>query len=211
MIIYLIGCGLVLVFNLFPFQYFFNDLGFLFIATFFGRCFEFFVGIGLSLLYLKFRKDFEKPGLRFFNYTYLGLALIILNLFIMEEISRHLKVQHATMVWQGILVANFFLPVCIALFFWGLATERSVINGILSSRVVVLLGKSSYAFYLISAGFIAYTIHKHMTSHILGLLILLLLSSVALYFFVERILYTWIVTRLLDTKTEKEPACEAIQ
>ena len=41
------------------------------------------------------------------------------------------------------------LPLFIAAFYWGLIRERSPIRAVLSTRVAGLLGRSSYAFYLI--------------------------------------------------------------
>jgi len=49
----------------------------------------------------------------------------------------------------GIALNNFVLPLFIAAFYWGLVRERSVIRWILSTRIADLLGRSSYAFYLI--------------------------------------------------------------
>jgi peptidoglycan/LPS O-acetylase OafA/YrhL len=208
--IYAIGLVLVFLFQRFPFSLFFNDVNFLFVATFFGRCFEFFVGIGLALLYLKLQKSNSKNvTFRFFNYTYLGIILIILSLIMLEEVSRYFEVQHATMVWQGIFIANFFLPLSIFVFFYGLIMEKSAVQKILSTQTIILLGKSSYAFYLISAGFIAYTIEKKITSNIFGLLILLLLSSIVLYYFVERLLYSWIVNYFTGASIAKAPPSKA--
>ena len=201
----LIGVLLVLFFDSFPFQHFFKDMNFMFIATFFGRCFEFFAGIVLALLYMKMlRKDLNYVKW-YLNYTLAGAFLILLNLFILEQISNHFKVQHATMVWQGILVANFFLPVCISVFFFGLIIEKSFIRKVLSTQAVMLLGKSSYSFYLISAGFIAYTIERYVTTNIFALLILLLILSVVFYFFVERFLYRYLVAHLLGKSTSQSP------
>jgi peptidoglycan/LPS O-acetylase OafA/YrhL len=41
------------------------------------------------------------------------------------------------------------LPIFIAAFYWGLIRERSWVRSALSTRVAGLLGRSSYAFYLI--------------------------------------------------------------
>ncbi|MBS1687322.1 MAG: hypothetical protein JSS96_01255 [Bacteroidetes bacterium] len=47
------------------------------------------------------------------------------------------------------------MPVSVALLFYGLIKEQSVISSILSTGFMQLLGKSSYIFYLIHIGFIA--------------------------------------------------------
>ena len=49
----------------------------------------------------------------------------------------------------GIALNNLVLPLFIAALYWGLIRERSPIRAVLSTRVAGLLGRSSYAFYLI--------------------------------------------------------------
>jgi peptidoglycan/LPS O-acetylase OafA/YrhL len=60
----------------------------------------------------------------------------------------------------GIITNNYLLPVCIAMFFYGLITENSHLKKILSNPFVELLGKSSYIFYLIHLGYMNHMLHK---------------------------------------------------
>ena len=122
-----------------------------------------------------------------FKFTYAGILLIILAVIMLAGISMLFHVYHATTIWQGLIVSNFLLPLCICIFFYGLITEKTIIERLLSSRLFILLGKSSYAFYLISAGFIAFTVEKYITGNLFVLLVILLLISIILYFFIERI------------------------
>ena len=49
----------------------------------------------------------------------------------------------------GIALNNLVLPVFIAALYWGLIRERSWLRSVLSTRAADLLGRSSYAFYLV--------------------------------------------------------------
>jgi peptidoglycan/LPS O-acetylase OafA/YrhL len=53
-----------------------------------------------------------------------------------------------------LVINNVLLPPFIAALLYGLATERTVLGRFLAFPVVELLGKSSYAFYLIHMGVI---------------------------------------------------------
>jgi peptidoglycan/LPS O-acetylase OafA/YrhL len=64
----------------------------------------------------------------------------------------------------GIALNNVVLPLFIAAFYWGLIREGSLVRRVLSSRPALLLGRSSYAFYLIHLG--------PLLSHLLGGLVL---------------------------------------
>ena len=59
----------------------------------------------------------------------------------------------------GIITNNYILCICIALFFYGLLTEQTVLKGILAHPFVELLGKSSYIFYLIHLGWMYTLLH----------------------------------------------------
>jgi peptidoglycan/LPS O-acetylase OafA/YrhL len=59
----------------------------------------------------------------------------------------------------GIVTNNYLLAASIALFFYGLLTETTILKKILSNKFIELLGKSSYIFYLIHLGYIADFLH----------------------------------------------------
>lgn len=52
----------------------------------------------------------------------------------------------------GIVLNNFVLPLFIGSFYWGLVREKSFLRAVLATRFADLLGRSSYAFYLIHYG-----------------------------------------------------------
>ena len=87
---------------------------------------------------------------------------------------------------QKIGVNNFLLPVVgIAPFFYGLIKEKTLFSKLLSSTFVVLLGQSSYVFYLIHIGFFRTFLISITTNYIF---IFLALNAIAiiLYLFVEK-------------------------
>jgi peptidoglycan/LPS O-acetylase OafA/YrhL len=48
-----------------------------------------------------------------------------------------------------VLINNFLIPLPIALLYWGLIRENTVLSRLLSHNVAGLLGRSSYSFYLL--------------------------------------------------------------
>ena len=126
-------------------------LKFMFIYTFFGRCVEFFVGMGLALIIRKSDDTIKK--IPFF--TYLGIVGIIgtTTVMVMQPISA--EVPFGLYQPIGIFTNNFILPFAIGSFFYGLIKEKSVIRYLLSTPFGQLNGRSSYIFYLIHQGFIA--------------------------------------------------------
>lgn len=146
-----LGLVLVMIFGNISFYGFFGNFKFMFLYTFLGRCIEFFIGMGLALIVLKSTDTISTKPL----FTYSGLAAIIGAVYIM--CVQPLDEKHPFGLYQplGIFSNNVILPIGVALFFYGLIKEKSVIRYWLSTSWMQLLGKSSYIFYLIHIGFIA--------------------------------------------------------
>jgi peptidoglycan/LPS O-acetylase OafA/YrhL len=117
--------------------------------TYFGRCFEFFVGIQLALLVRK--KGLERSNK--IKYTYIGFVMIFVCVAIMSRLTIPMGWSAGLHNPFGIITNNYLLPICIAAFFYGLITEGSNLKKILANPFVELLGKSSYIFYLIHLGY----------------------------------------------------------
>jgi peptidoglycan/LPS O-acetylase OafA/YrhL len=150
-----LGILLVLIFSKVDWFGFFGNFTFVMLFTFLGRCFEFFVGIQLALYVLN--NGFERKTN--INYTYLGFVLLLGCVFIMA-------LQPIPQGWAaglqspiGIIANNYLLPPCIAFFFYGLLTERTILKSILADPFVELLGKSSYIFYLVHLGWMYTLLH----------------------------------------------------
>lgn len=175
-----IGIILVLIFrnvNTFGLG-FFNSFEFMFNYTFFGRCSEFFIGIALAIVYKQYR-----PAISFRHFTYTGLILIVINIFLLSLLKGNadIGVRHPL----GKVINTLILPLTgIALFYYGLLTERTVISKILGSNLFVLLGKSSYVFYLIHMGIIEHLLFQ-VTSNVMVLFICFNLVSVAIFKWIE--------------------------
>lgn len=141
----LFGVALVSVFKNYNFGGFFHSYEFMFNYTFFGRAIEFFAGIGLALLLKKY------PGYKSrYPLTYIGMFFIILCIWLISLFAgEDFGIRHPA----GIFINTLILPVFgIAVFYLGLLTEQTKVSRFFSSKLVVLLGKSSYIFYLIHLG-----------------------------------------------------------
>jgi len=112
------------------------------------------------------------------------LTLYAIGLF---QVSR---VDHGTNHWQGKLLFFLVLPVFILLLFQGLMTQRTYLQRFLSSKVMVLLGNASFAFYLIHISY-ANLILKSWVFFADRNFILLWVVAIALYYGFEKPIYAW--------------------
>lgn len=154
-IITAIGALLVLIFRNVNWYGFFGNFTFMMLYTFLGRCFEFFVGIQLALFVRKKTLDGQSKQ----KLTYLGFVLMFACVWVMSTLpipkGEAAGLQHPL----GIITNNYLLSISIAIFFYGLLTETSLLKKILSNKFVELLGKSSYIFYLIHLGWMYNGLH----------------------------------------------------
>lgn len=150
-----IGALLVLIFRNVNWYGFFGNFTFMMLYTFLGRCFEFFAGIQLALIV----KNKTLDGSSKKKFTYLGFALIFVCVYIMSLLPIPKGEVAGLHHPLGIITNNYLLAASIALFFYGLLTETTVLKNILSNKFVELLGKSSYIFYLIHLGYMYDGLH----------------------------------------------------
>lgn len=129
---------------------FFGNYTFVLCFTFFGRCFEFFVGVQLARYVLK--NGFKRTNK--ISFTYGGFIMIFVCVFIMA-------LQKPIAPWLagletpiGIITNNYVLCIMVAFFFYGILTEETLFKKFLALPFIELLGKSSYIFYLIHLGWI---------------------------------------------------------
>ena len=176
----------------------------LFLYSFPGRFFEFYVGIWLA-------KRLAKSGTslragRFPLFTLVGGAGIAAVVVALAGIHAATGSAYLYGVYHpaGIALNNVVLPLFIAAFYWGLVQEPSLLQRVLSGRVADLLGRSSYAFYLVHtgpllnyllgcavllAGFLgpaAASITGAVLGNVAGLFVFVTLLSIALYGAIER-------------------------
>lgn len=180
-----IGFGLFLVYFLEELNnYGFKTFGlmktnlFMLNLTFFGRITEFFIGIGLALLVKKQQHNFKTKYC-----TAMGATIIIGCVYLLMILK--VGSGDGRDSYPGVLINNLILPLFgIAPLFWGLIKEKTVLSDILSSRLFVLLGKSSYTFYLIHLGVFVTLLNKISTNFLFEF-VALNLVSILLYFYVE--------------------------
>jgi peptidoglycan/LPS O-acetylase OafA/YrhL len=172
----LFGCLLVQVA---PHRYgFFGTYQFMFYRTFFGRVLEFMLGAGLAL-FIRQNPETRKGGWA----TYLGGLWILSSMFGLSLITTK---QVAS--WDsptGIVLNNLWLPFGIVLFFYGLLTERTWLCRLLESTMAQVLGKSSYAFYLVHVGVASVFLQRYVSSNVFVLFALALLLAFSLWKWIE--------------------------
>lgn len=176
----LTGFLLVMAFRTADFYGFFESNHFMLIYTFFGRCLEFFIGISLARVYLR-RTIQPSSSLFFTSVGVIGLAISVLGLALAK--GEH---EFGMMTTPGLLIHHLAVPVFTALWFWGLITEKSMIRKLLELPVSQLLGKSSYAFYLIHIGIFYTWIAGFISDNIVVVFLILNFLALVLYHFVEQ-------------------------
>ncbi len=150
-----LGVLLVLIFSHVNWYGFFGNFTFMMLYTFLGRCFEFFIGIQLALIVRKQTLDGSSKK----KFTYLGFLMIFVCVWIMSMLTIPQGQEAGLHNPFGIITNNYLLAASIALFFYGLLTETTVLKKVLSNPFVELLGKSSYIFYLIHLGYMYNFLH----------------------------------------------------
>lgn len=177
-----VGVLLVFVFRTINFYGFMNDFKFMINYTFFGRCLEFLLGIKIALLF----KSQGVVPLKFKHYTYTGIGLMLFVVVIMS-ISKAFVFESNVMAHEVIMALsnNLLFPLAVGCFMYGLIVETSLINKLFSTNVFQVLGKSSYAFYLIHVGFISYFIGNYFHTHVMVHFLIIIVLSILLYYFIE--------------------------
>ena len=176
----------VFIFRNVDFYGFFGNFNFLLFYTFFGRCFEFFVGMKLALI---FKNRQYNTGAR--HRTILGILWIIACLTAMvfvkgRQFSSGPEYEQYTsgLTYAELAINNFVLPIGIAILFLGLITEKTFVKSVLQHRILVLLGKSSYSFYLIHVAMIN-LLESRFTNNTAVIFLSICISSILVFKIVE--------------------------
>jgi peptidoglycan/LPS O-acetylase OafA/YrhL len=180
----------------------------LFLYTFFGRFFEFYAGVWLAKRVARSGAAPPARGGRGLPAWTLGglagIAGVVVALAALKTASGE-AYTYGLYHPAGIALNNLVLPVCIAAFYWGLIRERSWLRSLLSTRAADLLGRSSYAFYLIHfppvltilAVGVLRLVHlasasadlalgRLLQGHVLAMFLFVNLAAIALYEAIER-------------------------
>lgn len=140
--------------------------------------FEFFAGIGLALIIKQ--KYYEKINFRFF--TFWGVGIILFYLMTRNYIAQYINFKNdfARAIELGLISSLGIVPLL-----YGLIFEKTFIQKILSSKLMVLLGKSSYIFYLIHKGFISIYFNDYISNNKLLLFLFLNILSILMFHYLE--------------------------
>ncbi len=115
---------------------------YMFMLTYMGRFFEFYMGTVLAMRFMKGKTSGRKNG----NYTYYGLAGILL---VILCIGGTLLLHGTIRLMATQMLFNIALPLPVVVFYRGLCTENTAVSRLLSGNLMNLFGKSSYTFYLL--------------------------------------------------------------
>jgi len=157
--------------------------------------FDFFAGIALAYFILKRKINLSGNWM-----TWFGIAVIITYL-----LGKHYVV--------GIIdfktdLGSAFYAIILSVFgivplLWGLINEKTIIQKVLSSRIFVLLGKSSYIFYLIHKGFLPVFINDYVSDNKLVIFIILNIISIILFTYIEEPLNHYLRRKFAGSKTQE--------
>ncbi len=113
-------------------------------TTFFGHFAEFFAGVYLALAVMRLEKREPLAAAGRWR-TLVGVLGVSLLSVAMIVVYRQTPLKLGAIV----LINNFLMPVPIAMLYWGLLRESTLLSRLLASPVAGLLGRSSYSFYLL--------------------------------------------------------------
>lgn len=168
---------------------FFGSFPFLFEGTFFGRCLEFVVGMGLALFLLK---KMSAPGHGFYTWGGIGWIVAVVALLVWVR-GPALASQHT--VWLHIALNNVGLVPGICALLYGLIREETVLRRLLATKAFDLLGKASYTFYLIHMGILSRFLDFNVTQNLFLKFVLTNLVAIALLKLVEEPMHKWLTKR----------------
>ena len=119
-------------------------------TTFPGRFIEFFAGVLLAHHILS-GKLVALAGIKY--KTVIGGLAALLIIYVMGLLEPTIY-NHGTDHIAGLLLRNIAFAIAIALFLYGLITERTWLQRFLSTKLMVLLGNASFIFYLVHIGYV---------------------------------------------------------
>jgi peptidoglycan/LPS O-acetylase OafA/YrhL len=186
-----IGCLLVKLPTAFHRYGFVSSWQYMFQFTFFGRCVEFLAGIYLALFLAKRFKDIPD---KWPKNTLLGAVWIVTVWGLMSWAS----VAHPTgpvAIYQVIFLNNIVLVPGICIMLYGLIQEQSILRRVLASNTFSLLGKASYAFYLIHYGILNEVLERYVTENLMIRFIIINLVAIGLYKLVEHPMHKLLTKR----------------
>jgi peptidoglycan/LPS O-acetylase OafA/YrhL len=173
-----IGFLLVFIFQNMNAYGFFCDFHFMLVYTFFGRSFEFLIGIWVAQNLDTLKK------IKTISFTYGGLIFLAISIVLLSQFTAGQSSEMNTIA--GVAINNFILPIAVGMIIVGLILENTKFQKLMASPLMNLLGKSSYAFYLVHAGIFFAFLYRYISENIFVLFFLLNGLTIGLYYFIER-------------------------
>ncbi|MFC4233501.1 acyltransferase family protein [Parasediminibacterium paludis] len=171
-------------------QRYFKPTQFLLMGTFPGRATDFLAGMFLAKLIREQSNWVVKIPYKTFIGV-IGLLLTLYSIGLMQIDTYH----HGYDQPMGMVLSKTLLPLSIALLLAGLIFESTLLQRVLSSKLLVLLGNASFAFYLIHISYINLCLKTWVLLPDRNF-VLLWLIAIFLYKFIETPLYNFCRKRL---------------
>ncbi len=156
--------------------------------TFFGRAPEFFAGMYLAQVLKsgKYLSSFSRFSLPL---TYVGIILFVFSTCLLSLTT---GMHH----WPGLLLHHFLMSVSGFIWLAGLIGEKTIFSKILSTRLFLVLGNASYAFYLIHIGWVRNWLEINVTQSISMLFGILWVIAIFIFYLFEKPVYQFARRRL---------------
>lgn len=155
-----------------------DSLRFMLDCTFFGRCAEFTCGMALAY----YSKQAPHAGAKGSWLTLGGgLWIILCTIALTQAEWNYPRSAPGLHTYTAIVVNNLILPPGIALLLFGLLREQTWLKLLLETNVAQVLGKSSYAFYLLHDGLLRKLSGQFMPNSAVLFIAVLILSIIAFY------------------------------
>jgi peptidoglycan/LPS O-acetylase OafA/YrhL len=173
---------------------FLYPIEFLFNGTFAGQSLVFFFGMLLALSAKENKNIISKYFNAITQKTLIGFIGMVVVFIILCCIQKDIYDQSNKHI-SGIIIQITLLPFFVSIFMGGLMTEKTWIQQILSTRLFILLGNASFAFYLIHISYVNIKLKSFVLLPDRNFIILWLLSII-LYLFFENPIYNWVRKKL---------------
>ena len=163
---------------------YFYPLKFVVENTFPGRCTEFLAGILMASAI----KSKKANWLSFIPYkTWIGFAGIFITAYCIGFFQPDIF-HHGTDTIPGGLIHMFILPIFVVIALTGLIQERTWLQKFFGSKLMIILGNASFAFYLVHISYINLKLQQYV--HLPDRnFILLWIISILLYYIFEKNIY----------------------
>ena len=180
-----LGAGLVAVLGPFGWHGLMGSYPFMLTYTFWGNSLEFFIGVWLAGRYQSGKLGTPAGVWR----TAGGITLWV---YVTVAIGFAQAVFHSTDHPLSLVLSLVALPAAGGLLFTGLLSEQSWFRRLLSSSLFQHLGRSSYAFYLLHAGPLAFWVYEWLPGFWLLQIVAVQVVAYVVYRLVEEPLGRWL-------------------